>query len=47
MVVYPRNMSNKQKKSYFYPVNQETAEFISERLWSDFDNGKTETAEEE
>lgn len=36
-VVYPRNMSNKQKKSYFFPVNQETASFINERLWADYD----------
>lgn len=41
-VVYPRNMSNKQKKSYFFPVNKETAAFINDRLWADYDN--TETA---
>lgn len=37
-VVYPRNMSNKQKKSYFFPVNQEMAAFISDRLWADYDS---------
>ena len=41
-VVYPRNMSNKQKKSYFFPVNKETAAYISESLWADYDSGVTE-----
>ena len=36
-IVYPRNMSNKQKKSYFFPVNKETASFINDRLWADYD----------
>ncbi len=40
-VAYPRNLSNKQKKSYFYPVNKETADFISDRLWADYDNGES------
>jgi DNA-binding cell septation regulator SpoVG len=37
-VAYPRNMSNKQKKSYFFPINKEMAETISNRLWDDFKN---------
>jgi DNA-binding cell septation regulator SpoVG len=40
-VAYPRNMSNKQKKSYFFPVNKETAAFINDRLWADYDNSET------
>lgn len=36
-ITYPRNMSNKQKKSYFYPLNTEIAEMISTRLWADYD----------
>ena len=37
-VVYPRNMSNKQKKSYFFPVNKEIASYINESLWRDYDS---------
>lgn len=37
-ITYPRNMSNKQKKSYVYPLNQDAAEFIANRLWADYDN---------
>lgn len=37
-ITYPRNMSNKQKKSYFYPLNNEASDFIANRLWADFDN---------
>ena len=36
-IVYPRNMSNKQKKSYFFPVNKEMATVINDRLWTDYD----------
>lgn len=36
-VSYPRNMSNKNKKSYFFPVNTDTSNLISERLWKDYD----------
>ena len=36
-IVYPRNMSNKQKKSYFFPVNKEIATVINDRLWADYD----------
>ena len=35
-ISYPRNMSNKQKKSFFFPVNKEIAESINDRLWEDF-----------
>ena len=38
-ISYPRNMSNKQKKSYFYPLNNDASDFIAERLWADFDKG--------
>lgn len=36
-ITYPRNLSNKQKKSYFYPINENTADFIANVLWADFD----------
>lgn len=36
-ITYPRNMSNKQKKSYFYPLNTETSDLIANRLWADYD----------
>ena len=29
-------MSNKQKKSFFFPVNKEIAESINDRLWADY-----------
>lgn len=35
-ISYPRNMSNKQKKSFFFPVNKEIAESINDRLWADY-----------
>lgn len=37
-VSYPRNLSNKHKKAYCYPINKETADFIANRLWNDYDN---------
>lgn len=37
-ISYPRNMGNKQKKSYFYPLNGDVSAFIADRLWADFDN---------
>lgn len=37
-ISYPRNMSNKQKKSYFYPLTTEVSEFISKALWDAYDN---------
>lgn len=36
-ISYPRNMSNKQKKSYFYPLNSEVGDMIADRLWADYD----------
>lgn len=36
-VTYPRNTSNKQKKSYFYPLNSDVGDFFSSRLWADYD----------
>jgi DNA-binding cell septation regulator SpoVG len=38
-ITYPRNTSNKQNKSYFYPIDQEVAGFICNRLWSDYEAG--------
>lgn len=35
-ISYPRNMSNKQKKSYFFPVSKDVADKINERLWEDY-----------
>lgn len=43
-ISYPRNMSNKQKKSYVYPLKQDIGEFIAKRLWADYDN-EMKTAE--
>lgn len=37
-VVYPRNMSNKHKKSYFFPINKDIATYINDRLWKDYDS---------
>lgn len=37
-VVYPRNMSNKRKKSYFFPLNKDIATYINDRLWKDYDS---------
>ena len=36
-ISYPRNNSNKLKKSFFYPVDKNIAEFISNRLWADYE----------
>lgn len=38
-ITYPRNTSNKQKKSYFYPIDQEVTDFICNRLWADYEAG--------
>lgn len=43
-ISYPRNMSNRQKKSYYYPLNNEVGNMISDRLWNDFDVGNKEQA---
>lgn len=37
-VFYPRNMSNKHKKSYFFPLNKDIATYINDRLWKDYDS---------
>lgn len=36
-ITYPRNMSSKHKKSYFYPLNNELADMINATLWAEYD----------
>jgi DNA-binding cell septation regulator SpoVG len=36
LISYQRNMSNKQKKSYFFPVSKDIADQINNRLWEDY-----------
>lgn len=38
-ISYPRNLSNKQKKAFFYPISTEVANFIADALWAVYDNG--------
>ena len=35
-ISYPRNMSNKQKKSFFFPIHNDIAETINTRVWEDY-----------
>ena len=45
-VVYPRSNGNKQKKSYFYPLNDETAAYILTEISKAYDAVKLEQTEE-
>lgn len=41
-IVYPRNTSNKYKRSYFYPLNGETAKYITDSIHDAYNNLKVE-----
>ena len=44
-IVYPRNNGNKQKKSYFYPLNDETATYILTEISKAYDAANITPAE--
>jgi DNA-binding cell septation regulator SpoVG len=44
-IVYPRNNGNKQKKSYFYPLNDETASYILAEISKAYDAANLSPAE--
>jgi hypothetical protein len=45
-IIYPRNNGNKQKKSYFYPLNDDTAAYILEEISKAYDASNTASTEE-
>ncbi len=37
-VLYPRNLSNKKGRNFFYPLNKEVGDYLSNSIWDVYSN---------